>query len=213
LKSIVGRLFKFDSNEAMKTPGLIAGVDEAGRGPLAGPVVAAAVILPRRYNFRFLNDSKQVTPARREVLFRQIAGSGLVGIGIVDEKVIDKINIYQATRLAMRQAVLALTRTPDMLLVDGNMTLDLPLLQKSVIKGDEKSAAIAAASIIAKVCRDAWMTHLETIYPSYRFSAHKGYGTREHIETIRRIGPTPVHRFSFGPVQNPNLVVETGEIE
>lgn len=179
----------------------MAGVDEAGRGPLAGPVVAAAVILFRPSPFRGLNDSKQVPAPLRQTLFLEIARSALIGIGVVDEKKIDEVNIYQATRLAMRQAVLALSRTPNLILVDGNMTIDLPVAQKSIVKGDQKSASIAAASIVAKVYRDAWMRHLDGLYPGYQFKDHKGYPTPAHLELLQRLGPCEVHRKSFSPVE------------
>lgn len=195
------RLLAFDTSETATLKGWMAGIDEAGRGPLAGPVVAAAVILFRRFSISHLNDSKKILPKRREALFREIARHGLVGIGVVDEEQIDKINIYQATRLAMKRAVLSLTRTPDLLLVDGNMQIDLPLPQKPVVRGDQQSASIAAASIMAKVYRDAWMVHLDHLYPGYNFKKHKGYATPGHLKEIREIGPSPVHRRSFAPVQ------------
>lgn len=177
----------------------MAGIDEAGRGPLAGPVVAAAVLFIRRSPLMELNDSKQVSPPRREILFREICRAAFVGVGIVSEKQIDRINIYQATRLAMKQAVLALNRTPDFLLIDGNIKIDLPILQKPVVAGDQKSASIAAASIIAKVARDHWMLHLDRLYPEYEFKNHKGYATPAHLKKIGERGPSPVHRMSFSP--------------
>jgi ribonuclease HII len=164
-------------------------------------VVAAAVVIFRRTSLRYLNDSKQVTPSHREALYQEIVRNSLIGVGIADEKQIDTHNIYQATRLAMRQAVLALPITPDFVLIDGNMRLDLPLDQKAVVKGDTKSAAIAAASIVAKVYRDAYMVRLDEQYPGYGFKKHKGYGTRLHLEMIRELGPSSVHRKSFAPVQ------------
>ncbi len=195
------RLFAFDDKETCGFPGLMAGIDEVGRGPLAGPVVAAAVIVFRRSPLVFLNDSKQVLPARREILFREISRSALIGVGVADEKEIDRLNIYHATRLAMKRAALALSRTPDLLLIDGNMTLDLPLPQKAIIGGDEKSASIAAASIIAKVFRDAWMTDQDRLFPAYEFKNHKGYATPAHLKKLQEIGPSPIHRKSFSPVQ------------
>ncbi len=229
-KPVVKRLRAFDVREARNFRGLMAGideagrpsgrasprpdcrfagVDEAGRGPLAGPVVAAAVIFLRPSPLAFLNDSKQVPPPKREILFREICGCSLVGLGVVDEKQIDAINIYQATRLAMKRAVLALSRTPDFILVDGNMTLDLPLAQRAVVRGDEKSAAIAAASIIAKVFRDHWMFHLDRLYPAYQFKDHKGYATPLHLQKIRECGPSPVHRRSFSPISESALLCES----
>jgi ribonuclease HII len=192
-------LFDYDEAESTGADGLLAGVDEAGRGPLAGPVVAAAVILCRQADFPYLNDSKQLTPNRREQLYQKIVRYALVGVGVVDEKKIDAINIYQASRLAMKQAVLDLPVTPNRLFIDGNLRLELPIRQKSIIKGDQKSAAIAAASIVAKVYRDAWMRHLDEIYPGYGFTQHKGYGTRLHLEKIESKGPSPVHRKTFAP--------------
>jgi len=170
---------------------------------LAGPVVAAAVILFHRSKFKGLNDSKKVTPQRRNELYREIVCHGLIGIGVVDEQQIDAINIYQASRLAMKRAVLSLSRTPDFLLIDGkSMKVDVPLPQRSVIAGDQKSASIAAASIIAKVYRDAWMTHLDSLYPEYGFKSHKGYPTEDHIRQIKANGIAPVHRKTFGPVRD-----------
>lgn len=195
--------FAFDERQAAGVDGFAAGIDEAGRGPLAGPVVAAAVILFQKADFSYLNDSKKVTPLRRETLYREIIRHALVGIGVVGEKQIDEINIYQASRLAMKQAVLNLPVTPALLLIDGKMRLDLPLLQKPVIKGDQKSASIAAASIVAKVYRDAWMRHLDEIYPDYGFKKHKGYGTRLHLDKIREKGPSEVHRKTFAPFNVP----------
>ena len=148
-----------------------------------------------------LNDSKKVSPARRKILFDEITRNALVGIGVASEQEIDQINIYQASRLAMKRAVLALSRTPDLVLVDGKARIDLPLAQKTIVGGDAKSACIAAASIIAKVYRDHWMMYLDTLYPDYSFKTHKGYGTPEHLKKIREIGPCPVHRKSFSPVQ------------
>jgi ribonuclease HII len=198
------RLWNFDQNffqEEMASAGRLAGVDEAGIGPLAGPVVAAAVIVIRKFPSRELNDSKQVTPERRENLYFEILRHSLVGIGMADENEIDTLNIYHAGRLAMRRAVLALTRTPDFLLIDGRVKLDLPLQQKSIIEGDAKSASIAAASIVAKVYRDRWMNHLDGLYPGYEFRNHKGYSTKGHLEKLKEKGPSPVHRRSFEPVR------------
>lgn len=201
------KLLDFDRGERALFGEALAGVDEAGRGPLAGPVVAAAVIFRRPVpgtdvrSLEELNDSKRVSPKRRQMLFRQIAQFALIGIGTASEIEIDELNIFQATLLAMRKAVLSLTRTPSVILIDGkHMKLDLPIPQKSVIGGDCKSASIAAASIIAKVIRDAWMQRLDAQYPGYHFARHKGYGTRVHMESLERLGPSPVHRRSFAPV-------------
>lgn len=195
------RLFSFDRDKAKGIEGLLAGVDEAGRGPLAGPVVAAAVILFKKIGLQCLNDSKQVTPQRREMLYRQIIRNSLFGVGIVDQEQIDAVNIYQATRLAMKKAILALPITPALLLIDGNMRVDLPLAQNAIVGGDAKSASIAAASILAKVYRDAWMVHLEEVYPGYEFKQHKGYATPLHLRKILEKGPSPVHRKSFFPIR------------
>ncbi|MBU3758360.1 MAG: ribonuclease HII [Candidatus Omnitrophica bacterium] len=183
------------------SPGFLAGVDEAGRGPLAGPVVAAAVVLKRPLEDPYLNDSKQLSAVRRKSLFFKILQNGLTGIGSATSSEIDQLNIYQATRLAMRRAVLNLGLTPAFLLIDGTMSLDLPISQQAVVKGDTLSASIAAASILAKVYRDALMSGLDEIYPGYFFSRHKGYGTRVHLERLDALGPCPVHRRSFSPVE------------
>lgn len=176
----------------------VAGIDEAGRGPLAGPVVAAAVILPRDLSIRGIDDSKKLTPARREELFALIARDAVsVGTGIVSEGVIDEINILRATHRAMREAVAGLDVTPSHVLVDGDPvpTLDLP--QTAIHQGDSKSTAIAAASIVAKVTRDRMIVELDARYPGYGFARHKGYGTKEHISALMRLGPCEIHRRSF----------------
>lgn len=197
----LGKLLEFDCQETKHLSGWTAGVDEAGRGPLAGPVVAAAVILERPEELAGINDSKKLSPSRREELFLKISRAAVVGIGVAEERLIDQINIYEATRLAMKRAVMALTHTPAFLLVDGPIKLDLAIEHKGVINGDQKSAHIAAASIVAKVFRDHWMRKLHDIYPAYSFNRHKGYGTSEHIEILRTLGPSPVHRKTFAPVQ------------
>ena len=203
MKSPLSRLLAFDRAVIgeFKIQGPVAGVDEAGRGPLAGPVVAAAVVFLRETLLPGLNDSKQVSEKRRKSLFLQIASCAATGIGIATEEEIDQINIYQASRLAMKRAVLALCCTPAFLLIDGKAGVDLPLAQKSVVDGDAKSAAIAAASIVAKTYRDAWMCYLDEIYPAYHFRKHKGYATAAHLEAIRAAGPSPVHRKTFAPVR------------
>ena len=193
-------LFAADSAD-VSLPGPVAGVDEAGRGPLAGPVVAAAVILVDHEGLAGINDSKKLSANRREELYLRIARSGIVGIGLADEKQIDELNIYQATRLAMKKAVLNLSHTPNALLIDGPMRVDLALYQKGIIQGDAKSASIAAASIVAKVFRDHWMRQLHEVYPDYAFHKHKGYGSAEHMKVLREKGPSPVHRYSFAPVR------------
>ncbi|KFL15157.1 ribonuclease H [Geobacillus stearothermophilus] len=179
----------------------IAGIDEAGRGPLAGPVVAAAVILPPDAYLPGLDDSKRLTAAKREALFAQIEACAVaVGIGIVSAAEIDERNIYEATKQAMAKAVSALSPPPDYLLVDA-MAVPCALPQQRLVKGDANSASIAAASIMAKVTRDRLMKELDRRYPQYGFARHMGYGTPEHLEALRRYGITPEHRRSFAPVK------------
>jgi ribonuclease HII len=176
----------------------IAGVDEAGRGPLAGPVVAAAIILPPDYRNRDIRDSKTLSASRREKLFDCINGDAVsVGIAVVEHDVIDEINILRATLRAMEEAVSRLTVPADYLLIDGRDTINLPIPQQAVIKGDSRSISVASASIIAKVTRDRIMNEYHRIYPEYNFQKHKGYGTREHREAIRKHGLSQIHRQSF----------------
>jgi len=180
----------------------IAGIDEAGRGPLAGPVVAAAVILPPGLRIEGVNDSKKLSPDTRERLFDTIIAQAIaVGIGMGPAELIDRINILQATRHAMLEAVSQLVSQPDYLLIDGISTIGSPIPQKTIKKGDSLSLSIAAASIIAKVTRDRLMRELDVSYPGYGFSGHKGYGSALHMEAIRRLGPSPVHRLTFGGVK------------
>lgn len=182
----------------------IAGIDEAGRGPLAGPVVAAACILPEGVLFANLNDSKQVIPEEREIIFGEITSCPnlIYGIGIIDIKTIDRVNILQATFLAMKKAVEALAVQPDYILIDGNQlpTFDIPT--ESLIQGDGLSISIAAASILAKVTRDRIMEELDGKYPKYGFKQHKGYATDQHLEAIKAHGPCAIHRKSFDPVKS-----------
>lgn len=185
----------------------IAGIDEAGRGPLAGPVVAACCILPKDAVILYLNDSKKVTALRREALLPEIKEKAIAyGIGIVDEKRIDEINILQADYEAMRTAVQktsamlqakGLADAPGLLLNDAVTIPGVEIPQESIIKGDAKSVSIAAASILAKVTRDHLMEEYDTLYPEYGFARNKGYGTKEHIEALKRLGPCPIHRRSF----------------
>ncbi|MCP3896190.1 MAG: ribonuclease HII, partial [Bacteroides sp.] len=193
-------MYSFETELQNKGVTRIAGVDEAGRGPLAGPVVAAAVILPSESIIDGLNDSKKLTEKKRDALYELVLAQADVGVGIVDEETIDSLNIYQASRLAMKKAVLDLSSEPEHVLIDGNMRIELPLPSTSIIKGDSRSASIAAASIIAKVTRDAIMVELHQRYPQYAFDKHKGYPTKLHIELLETHGITPIHRQSFGPV-------------
>lgn len=176
----------------------ICGIDEAGRGPLAGPVVAGAVILPANCYIEYLNDSKKVSEKRRELLFNEIKEKALAyGVGVVSPEVIDDINILEATYLAMKQAIDSLSVRPQMLLVDAVHIPGVGIPQAGIIKGDAKSVSIAAASIIAKVTRDRMMRDYDSLYPEYGFAGHKGYGTKQHYEALRRFGKCPIHRNSF----------------
>ncbi len=176
----------------------ICGIDEAGRGPLAGPVVAAAVILPKGLKIPYVNDSKKLSEKRREELYPQIMEKALaVGIGIVSPERIDEINILQATYEAMRQALAQLSVKPDVLLNDAVRIPEVEIPQVPIIKGDAKSISIACASVIAKVTRDRMMVEYDTLYPEYGFAGHKGYGSAAHMEAIRQLGPCPIHRRTF----------------
>lgn len=176
----------------------ICGIDEAGRGPLAGPVVAAAVILPEEETFLYLNDSKQVSEKKREMLYEQIMEKAhAVGVGIVSPERIDEINILQATYEAMREAVRKLKITPDLLLVDAVHIPEITTKQVGIVKGDAKSVSIAAASIIAKVTRDRMMISYNELYPGYGFADNKGYGASKHIEALQKLGACPIHRKTF----------------
>jgi len=179
----------------------ICGIDEAGRGPLAGPVVAAAVILPRKGRPKGLDDSKQLSAEAREELALAIRGVGLVGVGVASVEEIDAINILRASHLAMQRAFEALPERPVAALIDGNMAPDLPCAVECVVDGDAYLPLISAASIIAKVERDRMMTALCAQYPGYAFAKHKGYSTPEHQEALKRLGPCAIHRRSFRPVQ------------
>lgn len=180
------------------TYSLICGIDEAGRGPLAGPVVAGAVILPKDCEILYLNDSKKLSPAKREALYEEIMEKAkAVGVGMASPARIDEINILQATYEAMREAVYNLGVTPELLLNDAVTIPDVSIPQVPIIKGDAKSVSIAAASIIAKVTRDRLMVQYDEILPGYGFARHKGYGSKDHIEAIRRLGSTPIHRRTF----------------
>ena len=181
---------------------LIAGVDEAGRGPLAGPVVSAAVILPADFSVDGVNDSKKLTAAKRDRLFDRIRAEAVsVAVGIADHEEIDHLNILQASLLSMKRAVKALETPPDYLLIDGIFTVSYPAAQEAVKKGDSLSMSIAAASIIAKVTRDRIMDNYDREFSQYGFKKHKGYPTQKHREAIRQHGPSPIHRKSFSGVR------------
>ncbi len=194
-------IYRYD--ESFRSTGFhrIAGIDEAGRGPLAGPVVASAVVFPSTKRIKGLRDSKKVPEKERESLFLDVLCScSDVGVGIVDATTIDRINILGATKLAMQLAVEDLSFGADLLLIDALKLPALPVEQVSMIKGESRSASIAAASIIAKVVRDGIMRHYDCLYPEYGFAHHKGYSTREHVEKIILHGPCPIHRKSFEKV-------------
>jgi ribonuclease HII len=190
----------FESPHAAKSL-IVCGIDEAGRGPWAGPVVAAAVILDIQAIPPGLDDSKKLTAARREALFDPIVQSAMVGVGIISAARIDAINILRATHEAMQRAVANLGIAPHIALVDGNRAPPLPCRVETIVSGDGKSLSIAAASIIAKVTRDRIMHELDRQYPDYAFAAHKGYGTAAHAAALMRHGPCPEHRKSFAPIR------------
>lgn len=192
------RLCRYETDAYRNGYKMIAGVDEAGRGPLAGPVVAAAVILPEGVFIKGLNDSKKLSPQKRDILFDSIVKKAVAyGVGIVDEKCIDEINILNATKKAMSIAIGRLNPQPDLLLVDAVRLDNAGIDQLSLIKGDAQSISIAAASIIAKVTRDRMITEMGRLYPQYGFEKHKGYGTKEHIDAIKKYGICPIHRVSY----------------
>ena len=181
---------------------LIAGVDEVGRGPLAGPVVAAAVILPKACKIPGLNDSKKIPKYKHKEIYEAVLQNAIaIGIGIKDNHVIDQVNIYEATKLAMMEAIGRLDPQPQHLLIDA-MKLDLPISQTSIIKGDANSLSIAAASIVAKVTRDQMMEEFDREYPGYDFAQNAGYGTAKHLAGLDKLGVTPIHRRSFEPVKS-----------
>ena len=181
---------------------LIAGVDEVGRGPLAGPVVAAAVILPKACKIPGLNDSKKIPKSKHKEIYEAVLQNAIaIGIGVKDNHVIDQVNIYEATKLAMMEAIGQLDPQPQHLLIDA-MKLDLPIPQTSIIKGDANSLSIAAASIVAKVTRDQMMEEFDCEYPGYDFTQNAGYGTANHLAGLHKLGVTPIHRRSFEPVKS-----------
>ncbi|WP_105120908.1 ribonuclease HII [Streptococcus suis] len=181
---------------------LIAGIDEVGRGPLAGPVVAAAVILPKGCKIRYLNDSKKIPKSKHEAIYQEVMERAVaVGVGVKDAAVIDQVNIYEATKLAMLEALGQLSQEPEHLLIDA-MKLDAPLPQTSIIKGDANSLSIAAASIVAKVTRDKMMADYDKEFSGYGFAKNAGYGTSEHLEGLNKLGITPIHRKTFEPIKS-----------
>jgi ribonuclease HII len=179
----------------------IAGLDEVGRGPMFGPVVAAAVMLPKSCRLQGLTDSKQLTERQRNAFDAAIRDCAVAwAIAVVDVETIDRINIRRASLLAMRMAVERLAMSPDYLLIDGRDTIEWPCPQQAVVQGDGRSVSIAAASVLAKVHRDQMLVELDAVYPGYGLARHKGYCVAEHMEALRRLGPTPLHRKSFSPV-------------
>ncbi len=195
-------LWTFEKKALLQGKKTIAGVDEAGRGPLAGPVVSAAVILPEDFDEPQVNDSKKLTALKRDRLYDKIyKGATAVGIGIVDAPEIDRINILQASLLSMKISVLNLAPQPDFLLIDGKFTIQEAVSQQAVIKGDSLSISIAAASIIAKVTRDRLMEQYDLVYPQFGFSKHKGYPTKAHKDAIKKYGACAIHRKSFKGVR------------
>jgi len=200
------KLPTFDQEHALQDRGyrLVAGVDEVGRGALAGPVMAAAVILPLGSDFPWLKlvrDSKQLSPRQRERVFDLVRSAGIpFGLGSVPHATIDRVGIVRATRMAMAEAVQALPSRPDFLLIDALSLPDVELPQKGIVRGDQLSFSIACASIVAKVSRDRQMTELDGVYPGYGLARHKGYGTRQHLQCLGRLGPCAIHRRSFAPV-------------
>ncbi len=196
------KLYQYEQDLYDKGIHLIAGVDEAGRGPLAGPVVAAAVILKKGATFTYVDDSKKLTEKQRDLALIEIKKQALaIGIGIASVEEIDLINIYRAAREAMLSAIGQLKIKPEFLLIDAMpMEIDIPYL--SLIKGDALSVSIAAASIVAKTTRDAYMLEMDKIFPEYGFKQHKGYGTKQHLEAIERYGITPIHRKTYEPIKS-----------
>lgn len=181
---------------------LIAGVDEVGRGPLIGPVVACACILPVNFYHKDIKDSKKLSEKKREEMYKIIKENAIsIGLGIVSEKVIDEVNIYEATKIAMKEAIKNLNITPEHILIDA-MKLELNIPSTSIIKGDAKSESIAAASIIAKVTRDHMLDEMDKEYPMYDLKNNKGYGTKKHLEALQTYGPCKYHRVSYSPVRN-----------
>jgi len=193
---------RYHENQARKKGHkVIAGIDEAGRGPLAGPVVASCCVLKKKRFSSLIRDSKTLTPKQRELAYREVTEYSSFTVGIVDEKIIDKVNIYQATILAVEETVRKFKSKPDFILVDGRMKLNITPQHKCIKRGDQKSVSIAAASIIAKVTRDRMMLDYDLEYPEYGFAKHKGYPTKDHIRALKKHGPSPIHRLTFRHVK------------
>jgi len=195
-------LLRFESELWEQGYSRIAGTDEVGMGPLAGPVVAGAVILPKDFRPKGLNDSKQLDEKEHARLSAEVKANAIAwAVGQVEVEEIDRINIYRAGLLAMRRAIEALPVAPDFVLVDARTVREIPLPQRGIIKGDARSLSIAAASVVAKFTRDALMTELDATYPGYGFAGHKGYGAPEHLAALKKLGPCAIHRRSFAPVR------------
>lgn len=195
-------MLEYENNLYNEGVTLIAGVDEVGRGPLIGPVVACACILPVNFYHKDIKDSKKLSEKKREEMYKIIKENAIsIGLGIVSEKVIDEVNIYEATKIAMKEAIKNLNITPEHILIDA-MKLELNIPSTSIIKGDAKSESIAAASIIAKVTRDHMLDEMDKEYPMYDLKHNKGYGTKKHLEALQTYGPCKYHRVSYSPVRN-----------
>jgi len=195
-------VLEYENNLYKEGVTLIAGVDEVGRGPLIGPVVACACILPVNFYHKDIKDSKKLSEKKREEMYKIIKENAIsIGLGIVSEKVIDEVNIYEATKIAMKEAIKNLNITPEHVLIDA-MKLELNIPSTSIIKGDDKSESIAAASIIAKVTRDHMLDEMDKEYPMYDLKNNKGYGTKKHLEALQTYGPCKYHRVSYSPVRN-----------
>lgn len=195
-------MLEYENNLYNEGVTLIAGVDEVGRGPLIGPVVACACILPVNFYHKDIKDSKKLSEKKREEMYKIIKENAIsIGLGIVSEKVIDEVNIYEATKIAMKEAIKNLNITPEHVLIDA-MKLELNIPSTSIIKGDAKSESIAAASIIAKVTRDHMLDEMDKKYPMYDLKNNKGYGTKKHLEALQTYGPCKYHRVSYSPVRN-----------
>ncbi len=195
-------MLEYENNLYNEGVTLIAGVDEVGRGPLIGPVVACACILPVNFYHKDIKDSKKLSEKKREEMYKIIKENAIsIGLGIVSEKVIDEVNIYEATKIAMKEAIKNLNITPEHVLIDA-MKLELNIPSTSIIKGDAKSESIAAASIIAKVTRDHMLDVMDKEYPMYDLKNNKGYGTKKHLEALQTYGPCKYHRVSYSPVRN-----------